>query len=302
MEDADPVPERKRRISITKLQRQTAAGAELIALCQTITEDGSLADDEVAALRQWLDDYRAVDLPARDFLIPTVDQIVADGKVTADERYGLYRVIETVLPPDIRSVVRDRRQAFERTEKANARAQREAEREAQREAKVRNLPIDSWDFMVASVRYEGRPEIISLHANPGNPAFLARDRNNAFSRNAVEVRLQNGTQIGFVPEEDAVEVAPLLDAGYPHAAYIKKVLTGGRTPIPVVVVSMYALDAVRSDLVFEHQVPPKAAPLCQAPLPPLAQGARTPKSGCAVAVMLLVAALGVIAWTLSMSR
>src|SRR5437899_909381 len=36
-----------RRLSITKLQRQSAAGADLIALCQTVTEDGSLSEEEV---------------------------------------------------------------------------------------------------------------------------------------------------------------------------------------------------------------------------------------------------------------
>lgn len=173
MGDADPVPERKRRVSITKLQRRTAAGAELIGLCQTITEDGSLADAEVAALTQWLDENQGIDLPARGVLMQTVDQIMADGKVTADERRVLYRAIEAVLPPDVRGVVRDRRQALETTEKTSARATREAARDAQREAKRRNLPIDSWDFMVAGVRYEGRPEIISRYANPGDPCLFS---------------------------------------------------------------------------------------------------------------------------------
>jgi len=60
-------PETKRRTTITKLQRHTAAGAELIELCQTITEDGALTDDEVMRLKQWLADNRESDLPARDF-------------------------------------------------------------------------------------------------------------------------------------------------------------------------------------------------------------------------------------------
>jgi HIRAN domain len=158
--------------------------------------------------------------------------------------------------------------------------------------------------MVAGVRYEGRPDIISRYANGGDSAFLVRDRDNKFSRNAVEVRLENGMQIGFVPEEDAVEVAAHLDAGRPHVAYIKKILTGGRSPIPVVVASIYGPDAARSDLVFEHQIPPKTEPLhktpsaSRAPSTPESTGSRS-----AVVVMLFIAAaLGVMLLVYSMLR
>src|SRR5688572_8082739 len=97
----DPAAERKRRVSITKLQRHTAAGAELISLCQSITDDGHLVDEEVTALRQWVDDNASTDLPARDFLLQTVRRIIEDGKVTDDERVDLYQAIEKILPIDI---------------------------------------------------------------------------------------------------------------------------------------------------------------------------------------------------------
>lgn len=78
-----------RRISITKRQRETAAATDLIALCQTVTEDGSLGEDEVGAMAQWLIDNVAVDLPAKEFLWATVERVIADGKVTPDERQEL---------------------------------------------------------------------------------------------------------------------------------------------------------------------------------------------------------------------
>ena len=184
-----------------------------------------------------------------------------------------------------------------RKEKESARASRKAAHEAQREERLRNRPLDSWDFMVAGVRYEGRPEIISEYANAGDPAFLARDRENKFSRNAVEVRLENGMQIGFVPEEDAIEVAPHLDAGHPHAAYIKKILTGGRSPIPVVVASVFRPDAVRSDLVFQHQMPPKTD-YHHEPLP----GSARMRASLAVVLVMLFMAAGVMVWIYSMLR
>ena len=68
--------------------------AELISLCQTVTDDGHLADEEVLALRQWVDDNGSEDLPARDFLLQTVRRITEDGKVTDEERGELYQAIE----------------------------------------------------------------------------------------------------------------------------------------------------------------------------------------------------------------
>src|SRR5438094_3827749 len=98
MTETESRSEPNRRLSITRLQRQSAAGADLIALCQTVTEDGSLSEEEVVALKQWLADHKSTDLPARDYLFRTVEQIVADGRVTLEERRDLYRAIETILP------------------------------------------------------------------------------------------------------------------------------------------------------------------------------------------------------------
>src|SRR5256885_12444632 len=83
---------------------------------------------------------------------------------------------------------------------------------------------------------------------------------------------QNGMQIGFVPEDYAVDVAPLLDSGLPHDAFITKVLTGGRSPIPVVQAYLHRADASSAHLVFEKDVPAKVPP----PQP----------SGCTLALLL----------------
>ena len=133
--------------------------------------------------------------------------------------------------------------------------------------------------MVAGVRYEGRPQIISRYASPDDAVYLIRDRKNTFSRNAVEVRLSNGMQIGFVPEDYATDVAPLLDSGLPHDAFITKILTGGRSPIPVVQAYVYRADAGGAELVFEKDVPAKVV--------------RPTVSGCGV--VLLVGTLTAVA-------
>jgi hypothetical protein len=279
-----------RRISITKMQRETAAGAELISLCQTVTEDGTLSDDEVAALKLWLVDNKDIDLPAKNFLYQTVEKILADGKVTSEERSELYQAIETILPPDVRGIVRGTRKAIEKSAREQLRAERDAAHAAVKEARLRSLPLEAWDFMVAGARYENRPSIIAQYANPGDIAYLARDPENQYSRNAVEVRLQNGMQIGFVPEEHAVEMAPLLDAGQPHEAYIKKILTGGRNPIPVIVASVSSPDSDRANVVYQENVPTKVDVVFQKDVP--SKVVASQRSGCAAVVTAFVVLLG----------
>jgi hypothetical protein len=202
-----------RRISITKLQRRTAAAVELIALCQTITADGRLADDEIVAFKQWLTDNEHVDLPAKDFLALTVTKILSDGTVTDEERDDLYAAIETALPLDVRADVRARRRAGEDADREQRRIERNAAHAAAREARMRDTP-ETWDFMVAGSLYEGRPAVIERYARVGDPVYLARDPANRFSANANEIGLPNGMQIGFVPETDARDMAP----GRPGAA------------------------------------------------------------------------------------
>jgi hypothetical protein len=142
----------RRRLSITKLQRENEAAIELISLCQTITEDGSLSDEEVAALRQWLIDHADTELPARDFLEETVARLVVDGVVTVDERRELWRAIETVLPPDLRAPLTARRREQEYAAKSAAREVREQARVEARAVRERNRPVGSWNFMVAGCR------------------------------------------------------------------------------------------------------------------------------------------------------
>ena len=51
----------------------------------------------------------------------------------------------------------------------------------------------------------------------------------------VKIILQNGAVIGYVPEEDATVMAPLLDAGHKQKAWVKKIPEGRRAPFPVIV-------------------------------------------------------------------
>jgi HIRAN domain-containing protein len=290
-------PAGKRRTSITKLQRETAAAAELISLCQTVTEDGHLADEEIAGLRQWLLDHRGSDLPAIAFLLETVDRILADGRVTPDERGDLYRAIETVLPPDIRQSVRGTRTSAEKLAKETTRQRKAITRELARQEQDRALPVESWDFMVAGCRYEGRGMVIRQHCEPNDVAYLIRDRTNRYSRNAVEVRLSNGMQCGFVPEEHALDMAPFLDSGHRHRAYVKKILGAGRAPIPVIVADLFLPETPVRDAIAERDVPAKQFPLvtcgAEGPEPGAAIPPQPQSRGCLIPIVLIgAAALG----------
>src|SRR5690606_29783529 len=84
--------------------------------------------------------------------------------------------------------------------------------------------------------------------NPGDPVEICRQPSNRFSKNACAVQVDNGIQIGYVPEEHARELAGLLDQGYKYEAWITKILTGGRFPIPVVQLNVYSPEASLPDL------------------------------------------------------
>lgn len=273
---------KKPRISLTKAQITSSVGAELLVLCQSITEDGSLSKVEILALRKWLKTNRSSDLPAINFLATTIERIIADGIVTKEESSELYKAIETILPPEARREAKDQRKLVEAEEKAK-----------DREKLQQSRPLQSLNFMVAGVHYEGRPDVIEEHVNAGDTVFLAREPQNIYSRNAIEIRLRNGMVIGYVPEDYAVNVAPLIDQGCPHTAFIIKILTGGRVPIPIVQAYLYRTDTTVKNPVFTSDVPQKKLHFIVKP----SNSAR--KSGClSVALTAAIFVTFKILWTL----
>jgi hypothetical protein len=226
---------RQPRRSLTKAQLQTALGAELLSLCQTMTKDGRLSADEVADLRTWLAEREAEELPALVHLRSTLARVMEDGRITPDEYEELYREVEAVLPPEARREAVAARRAVTAGEREERRAAKEAERQEQR----RNRPIRSANFMVAGVRYEGRPAVIRREVSEGLDVRLTRDVDNQYSPNAIAVLTPQGSQIGFVPEEYAGQLAPLFDGGAKHQARVTKILGRGHVPIPIVQAYLY---------------------------------------------------------------
>jgi hypothetical protein len=122
-----------------------------------------------------------------------------------------------------------------------------------------------------------------MGASPeGETAFLVRDRDNAYSRSAVEVRIENGYQIGYVPESEAVRLAPLFDAGCRHEAGLTKILKGGRVPVPVVQVYLYRSEARVQGTVTESEVPKRRTE-------PTGSSESTGFSACLVVTLVVIA-------------
>jgi HIRAN domain len=220
-----------RQYSLSRAQLGTALGAELLSLCQSVTADGRLAPEELEALQQWLHDADTAEMPAAKYLRTSIERVLADGRITPEEYREVYRAVEAILPFEARKQALAARTGVETDEAAAARVERTAR---QRGKPVADTAIATVTFMVAGVRQEGRPEVIERHARPNDVIVLARRREDCGSDVAITVTLSNGSQIGFVPDDDARQLAPLLDDGCRYEARITEVLTTGRGPIPVV--------------------------------------------------------------------
>lgn len=270
------------RVSLTKSQRESGIGAELLSLCQAVTDDGQLSKSEVLELRRWLKTNRRADLPAIAFLNKTVERIIADRRITREERRELYHAIELILPPAARKEAvearreaeaeREYRQRLQHDNNQNAtrtttprrpprsRADRARSKSPVSEHAANATPLATSKFLVSGVHHEGRAAIIEQFAEEGGEVFLARDTASPLSKNTIEVRLANGFVIGLVPEEDAEVLAPLLDDGCPHQAHIKTIVEGGRAPVPVIVSRIYEPGAKIDEAIYPDEVPPRAAP------------------------------------------
>jgi hypothetical protein len=237
------------RVSLSANQQASDAGIELIELCNTITEDGRLLDQEIEALRSWSDRNRYVDLPSRELLREKIRRVIAVGAISDADRTELQVAIERVLPPEARHTPKSQPRVAEMVD--------------------RNLPLDTFEFLVADTRADARPTVISRYAFSGDEVLLVRDPYSPYSRNAILVRLVSGYDIGHVPEADARLLAKHLDNNLRYRANIKKILTGGHSPIPVIVAEVYSDDARVEDVRRTGEFRG----------PPLALGIKTPVRG-----------------------
>jgi hypothetical protein len=66
-------------------------------------------------------------------------------------------------------------------------------------------------------------------------------------------------QVGFVPDDEAQRLAPLLDSGAIHVASIKKIWPGRRVDVPIIEAAFYEADSGIEGCFAEKDCPAKTA-------------------------------------------
>ena len=173
-----------KRVTLTKDQIESAAGAELLELCQEIAEDGRLTDVEIGELKQWVARHQDAGVPAIEFLSETIKQILEDGVVTATERSQLHRAVERVLPSEAR------KQAVE------SRKQRQLADAAER-AEVKHFFSKVSGVTFKNPDGTDRQRIVA-RCHEGDLLLLEREPDNKYDPRAVSVLTQAGEQIGYL--------------------------------------------------------------------------------------------------------
>ena len=95
--------------------------------------------------------------------------------------------------------------------------------------------------MTAGVNFENRHRIIERCLNVGDRVRIVPEPDNPHDE-SVAVTLVDGRKIGYVPRTDSEDVSGCIDDGGYYVATVKKILTGGRVPVPVIVVEFYRPD------------------------------------------------------------
>ncbi len=247
-------------MSLTKAQIQDGISAELFSLCQGITADGRLSKDEIVALGLWLHDNRDADLPGIAFLSDTLNRIITDGRVTREVQRELMEAVERVLPPDARKTAKAARRAVEAKRKGDVIADRNEKRKQELESQEKRWPEDEFDFMVAGINFDGRYRIIERYLNVGDRVRIVPEPDNPHDECAVAVTLADGRKIGYVPRNDSEDVSGCIDDGGYFVATVKKILTGGRFPVPVIMLQFYRPDQLTDIADLNPDPCPTASP------------------------------------------
>lgn len=234
---SSPAP---RRVTLTKAQRSTPAGVELVALLKELSDDGVVTRDEIARLRAWLEVDRRVDFAACPFLYEVIETIAGDGAITEDELDIVAAAIERVLPPEIRKHAAEKRKQLRVARREALKAARQLERAAALEARERARPLHRGDFIVAGAGRSAERREACEGLQIGERVVLEREPDNRHDANAILILNAAADELGYVPREYAAEMAPLLDAGGWVEATVKKVIEarGGYT-LPIIISTMY---------------------------------------------------------------
>ena len=215
------MPDERRQVTLSRTHRETSVGRELIDLLTDLSADGNVSREEMERLRSWLEVDRGVDFPALPFLYETIDQISLGGDVTEDELDRLALAIERVLPKDVRlaatakrkQVRNARRVAHRETQRQILIAARAGRRAARDAARARAGVLYEADFPIrGATRFEER-RLACERLMVDDNVKLEREPDNVHDSNAILILGDDDCELGYVPREEARDIARLLDAG-----------------------------------------------------------------------------------------
>ena len=211
----------RRMVTLSKSQRETTVGRELIELLVELSADGTVSREELERLRKWLEADHAVDIPALPFLYETIDQISSDGEITEDEFDRLALAIERVLPKEIRVAA-----AAKRKEARNARRidQREHQRQAMIAERAKKRAARDVERTREGILYQASFAIAGAFRSEerrdacerlivDDIVTFEREPDNVHDANAILILGGDDRELGYVRREEARDIAPLLDAG-----------------------------------------------------------------------------------------
>jgi hypothetical protein len=226
-----------RDFALSPAQLATEIGAELLSLCQAATADGILEPEEIAGLRQWLQDADAAQMPPARYLRIVIDRVLADGRITPEEYAEVYRAVESVLPFDARTAAHA---AWD-----SAQSDRVVPVAAEASAAAPGLDLS---FMVAGVRAAERPALIAAEAAVGTTVTLTATHDPLHFGKLLAVNLPGGATIGHVPATAAAQLIPLLEHGCDCQAQITAIRSSGRSPVPTVRAQVMADAALQREI------------------------------------------------------
>lgn len=251
------------RAKSTKRLDPSGDALDLVVLLRGITSDGQISAEEIKWLQTWASSTAETESEAIKKLRAVVLDVVRDGIVTDSEKEFLFGTIQSVLPPEDAAIAGFRRKEQKVAQREKLRAERIRAKETQQEQdKARreelarresaNEPVLVLDAPVMGVRYEGRESIVRTRMAVGQFVYLRRDIGNKFSNHAVAVLLGDGSHIGYLPDEDAEEVAQLLDDNSRYRAMVRKLhIAKDGAIVPLLIAEFYSSGAS-----VEHSVLP----------------------------------------------
>jgi hypothetical protein len=110
------------------------------------------------------------------------------------------------------------------------------------ENQQKRWPVDEFDFMVAGVNFDRRHHIIERCLSTNDRVKIVPEPDNSHDEYAVAITLAHGRKIGYVPRTESEDVSACIDDGNYYVATVKKILSDGQFPVPVVTLRFYRPD------------------------------------------------------------